>query len=151
MRPYRDITDSEWQRVARLLPELRPRKELRGRPLADARDVLNGVLWVIFSCASWSAIPRRYPAYQTCHRRFMLWYESGTLHAVLNELFGPDCDDLYETVTVRMRKHVHSRAAEIRHALVPNRIHVACAEPRPEAQPRLEPRMPSPSDPHSGA
>ncbi|PRG53865.1 transposase [Burkholderia gladioli] len=90
MRPYRDITDSEWQRVARLLPELRPRKELRGRPLADARDVLNGVLWVIFSCASWSAIPRRYPAYQTCHRRFMLWYESGTLHAVLNELFGPD-------------------------------------------------------------
>ncbi|MBN3726263.1 transposase [Burkholderia sp. Ac-20379] len=124
MTPYRDITDIEWQRVAVLLPELRPRKELRGRPLADARNVLNGVLWVIFSGASWSAIPRRYPAYQTCHRRFMLWYESGTLRAVLNELFGSASDDLYDTVTIRMRKHTHSRAAELRHAILPNRLRV---------------------------
>ncbi|WLE59096.1 transposase [Burkholderia plantarii] len=140
MTPYRDITDGEWQRVASLLPELRPRKELRGRPLADARSVLNGVLWVIFSGASWSAIPRRYPAYQTCHRRFMIWYESGTLRAVLSELFGPASDDLYETMTIRMRKHVHSHAAELRHAVQPNRIRLSRIDPAFTPEPHLPPR-----------
>ncbi len=129
MTPYRDITDSEWQRVAGLLPELQPRKEMRGRPLADARNVLNGVLWVVFSGASWSAIPRRYPAYQTCHRRFMLWYESGTLQAVLDELYGTLSAELYETMRIRMRRHVHSRAAEMRHAVLPNRLHVPRIDP----------------------
>ncbi|WP_421380255.1 transposase [Paraburkholderia sp. DD10] len=70
MNPYRDINDEEWQRVAPLLPELRPRSELRGRPLANTRSVLNGVLWVMYSGATWSAMPRKYPSYQTCHRRF---------------------------------------------------------------------------------
>ena len=83
MTPYRDITDEEWQRVAPLLPELRPRAELRGRPLANTRAVLNGVLWVMYSGATWSAMPRRYPSYQTCHRRFKAWHESGTLKQVL--------------------------------------------------------------------
>ena len=44
MKPYRDMSDEEWQMVAPLLPELRPRLELRGRPLANTRAVLNGVL-----------------------------------------------------------------------------------------------------------
>ena len=52
MTPYRDINDEEWQRVALLLPELRPRSELRGRPLANTRSVLNGVLWVMYSGAT---------------------------------------------------------------------------------------------------
>ena len=70
MTPYRDINDEEWQRVTPLLPELRPRSELRGRPLANTRSVLNGVLWVMYSGATWSAMPRNYPSYQTCHHRF---------------------------------------------------------------------------------
>jgi transposase len=49
MKPYRDMSDEEWQMVAPLLPELRPRSELRGRPLANTRAVLNGVLWVMYS------------------------------------------------------------------------------------------------------
>ena len=57
MTPYRDLTDEEWLRVAPLLPELRPRSELRGRPLANTRAVLNGVLWVMYSGATWSAMP----------------------------------------------------------------------------------------------
>ena len=47
MTPYRDLTDHEWRCVAPLLPEMQPRTELRGRPLANTRAVLNGVLWVI--------------------------------------------------------------------------------------------------------
>ena len=110
MTPYRDITDEEWQRVAPLLPELRPRAELRGRPLANTRAVLNGVLWVMYSGATWSAMPRRYPSYQTCHRRFKAWRESGTLKQVLKQLFGAASEDLWGFIESRMRTHLKSTA-----------------------------------------
>jgi transposase len=89
--------------VAPLLPELRPRAELRGRPLANTRAVLNGVLWVMYSGASWSTLPRKYPSYQTCHRRFKTWHESGVLLRVMSQLFGPAGESLYALMTSRMR------------------------------------------------
>ncbi|WP_096030784.1 transposase [Burkholderia singularis] len=103
MTPYHDISDEQWQRVAALLTEWHSRKELRGRPSADTRAVLNGVLWVIYSGANWSAMPSRFPAYQTCHRRFKAWYESGALERVLTELFGVDSKDWCEQMALRMR------------------------------------------------
>ena len=103
MKPYRDMSDEEWQMVAPLLPELRPRLELRGRPLANTRAVLNGVLWVMYSGASWSTLPRKYPSYQTCHRRFKTWHESGVLLRVMTQLFGPAGESLYALMTSRMR------------------------------------------------
>ena len=108
MNPYRDINDEEWQRVAPLLPELRPRSELRGRPLANTRSVLNGVLWVMYSGATWSAMPRRYPSYQTCHRRFKVWYESGVLKCVMQELFAEASEALCSMMEARMRTHVNT-------------------------------------------
>jgi transposase len=106
LTPYRDITDDEWLRVAPLLPELRPRSELRGRPLANTRSVLNGVLWVMFSGATWSAMPRKYPSYQTCHRRFKAWHQSGVLKRVLEQLFGTAAHDLCDSMEARMRLNV---------------------------------------------
>ncbi|MBW9106710.1 transposase [Paraburkholderia phenoliruptrix] len=105
MNPYRDINDEEWQRIAPLLPELRPRSELRGRPLANTRSVLNGVLWVMYSGATWSAMPRKYPSYQTCHRRFKAWYESGVLKRVMEQLFGAASEELCAMMEARMRTH----------------------------------------------
>ena len=106
MTPYRDINDEEWQRIAPLLPELRPRSELRGRPLANTRSVLNGVLWVMYSGATWSAMPRKYPSYQTCHRRFKAWHESGVLKRVMDQLFGEAGTELCGMMEARMRIHV---------------------------------------------
>jgi transposase len=103
MKPYRDMSDEEWQMVAPLLPELRPRSELRGRPLANTRAVLNGVLWVMYSGASWSTLPRKYPSYQTCHRRFKAWHDSGVLARVMQQLFGAASEGLYTLMTSRMR------------------------------------------------
>ncbi|MFM0739802.1 transposase [Paraburkholderia xenovorans] len=115
MNPYRDINDEEWQRIAPLLPELRPRSELRGRPLANTRSVLNGVLWVMYSGATWSAMPRKYPSYQTCHRRFKAWYGSGVLKRVMDQLFGAASEDLCELMEARMRTHV---SAELKRSKV---------------------------------
>jgi transposase len=65
--------------------------------------VLNGVLWVIYSGAAWSAMPRRYPSYQTCHRRFKAWHASGVFKHVLFQLYGDASTVLCETMKVRMR------------------------------------------------
>ncbi|CAB3807206.1 hypothetical protein LMG28614_06549 [Paraburkholderia ultramafica] len=113
MNPHRDITDEEWQRVAPLLPELRPRSELRGRPLANTRSVLNGVLWVMYSGATWSAMPRKYPSYQTCHRRFKAWYESGVLKHVTEQLLGTASEELCSLMEARMRTHVSAEQKSV--------------------------------------
>jgi transposase len=109
MTPYREITDEQWRRVVTLFPELQPRQQLRGRPLANTRAVLNGVLWVIYSGASWSSMPRRYPSYQTCHRRFRNWYSSGVFKRVLEQLYGDASESLCDTLKQRMRTNLGSR------------------------------------------
>jgi transposase len=119
MNPYRDINDEEWQRIAPLLPELRPRSELRGRPLANTRSVLNGVLWVMYSGATWSAMPRKYPSYQTCHRRFKAWYESGVLKRVMDHLFGAASEELCLLMEARMRTHVSAEQKSLDAEKVP--------------------------------
>lgn len=135
MTPYRDLTDHEWQQVTPLLPEMRPRTELRGRPLANTRAVLNGVLWVIYSGATWSAMPRRYPSYQTCHRRFKVWHDTGALKQLLHALYGEAGVNLCDALTARMRNHTHSKAADARGVAAP--AHLA-AQGAPYAADTLE-------------
>src|SRR5258707_3617546 len=80
-----DLADAQW---AFLEPLFRPkrREDGGGRPWQDARAVLNGVFWVLRTGAPWADLPRRYPPYQTCHRRFQLWQRSGRLDRLLQRL-----------------------------------------------------------------
>ena len=67
-----ELTEEQWAVIEHLFPELQPREDARGRPPADTRAVLSGVLWVMRTGAPWADLPERYPPYQTCHRRFQL-------------------------------------------------------------------------------
>ena len=80
-----DLTDKQW---AVLEPIFRPRRrpDGRGRPWAATRGVLNAVLWILRTGAPWADLPRRYPPYQTCHRRFQVWQRSGRLDRLLQRL-----------------------------------------------------------------
>jgi transposase len=44
------------------------------------------VLWILRTGAPWADLPRRYPPYQTCHRRFQVWQRSGRLDRLLQRL-----------------------------------------------------------------
>jgi len=57
----------------------------------------------MYSGASWSTLPRKYPSYQTCHRRFKAWHDSGVLGRVMQQLFGVASEGLYSLMTSRMR------------------------------------------------
>ena len=111
MTPYSDITDEQWARIMPLFPEFACRGRVRGRPLTDTRAVLNGVLWVIYSNAAWASLPKRYPAYQTCHRRFSSWYSRGIFKQVLTRLYGEAGAELCETIKRRMREKKPAKAA----------------------------------------
>ena len=81
-----DLTDEQWAVLQPLLPVPPRRPDGRGRPWRDAREVLNGVLWILRTGAQWQDLPERYPPYQTCHRRFQSWVRSGVFERILQAL-----------------------------------------------------------------
>src|SRR5579859_3819303 len=82
----RDLPDAQWTRLDFLIPEPPRRRDGKGRPWKDRRTVLNGVLWVLRTGAPWCDLPERYHSYQTCHRRFQQWVQSGIMRGVLEAL-----------------------------------------------------------------
>jgi transposase len=85
-----DLTEEQWALIARLVvdkPRIKRRKvDGRGRPRVPARDVWNGILWILRTGAPWHDLPRRYPPYQTCHRRFQEYCRNGVFEKVLRTL-----------------------------------------------------------------
>ena len=80
-----ELTDEQWTLIAPLF-EKTDEIQTRGRPPRSAREVLNGVLWILRSGARWQDLPERFPPYQTCHRRFQSWVKDGRLRKVLETL-----------------------------------------------------------------
>ena len=48
----------------------------------DDRRCLEGILWVLWTSAPWSALPKEYGSPSTCWRRLRQWEEDGTLLAL---------------------------------------------------------------------
>lgn len=80
-----DLTDVQWELLKPLVEPKTPSSR-RGRPWRDTRPVLEGVLWVLRTGAQWAEMPRKYPPYQTCHRRFQQWVREGVLVEMLRTL-----------------------------------------------------------------
>ena len=82
------LTNEQWLAVEPYIPENERQTPSRqgGRPWRSAREVLDGVLWVLRTGAPWADLPRRFPPYQTCHRRFQRWVEEGVLPKILAAL-----------------------------------------------------------------
>ena len=81
-----DLTDEQWTILQPFIPEPPRRDDGRGRPWKPARDVLNGILWILRTGAPWQDMPDRYPPYQTCHRRFQRWKQEGVMDKILLSL-----------------------------------------------------------------
>ncbi len=81
-----ELTDEQWAVLAPLIPEVPRREDGKGRPRRAVREVLNGILWILRTGAQWADLPDRHPPYQTCHRRFQEWVQSGVLQQVLETL-----------------------------------------------------------------
>jgi len=62
----------QWEQIEPFLPQ-RVRSARGGRPPADDRAWLEGVLWLLRSGARWRGLPERYPLPSTCRRRLVKW------------------------------------------------------------------------------
>jgi transposase len=79
-----ELSDRQWEVVLPLIP---PRGRM-GRPRADDRRVLNGILWVLKTGARWQDLPRRYGHPTTCWRRLRRWQEEGVWQRILEALLA---------------------------------------------------------------
>jgi transposase len=107
----RVLTDKQWQRIAPHLPEHLPSPK-GGRPRADDRECLEGILWLLRSGARWQDIPVDLPSGSTCWRRLQEWAGEEVLEEVqavliaeLHELGRIDLDELLADATfIRAKK-----------------------------------------------
>jgi transposase len=81
-----NLTNAQWEIVGPLIPEPPRRPDGRGRPWRAAREVLDGILWILRTGTPWHDLPDRYPPYQTCHRRFQQWVRSRVFDTILHAL-----------------------------------------------------------------
>lgn len=70
------LTDAQWEKIEPLMPTM-PKGKKGGRPWAENRDVLSGILWVLKTGARWRDLPETYPSDSTCWRRLKEWEEQG--------------------------------------------------------------------------
>lgn len=61
-----ELTDKQWNKLQPYLPKP---KQGRGRPEADQRNTLNGIIYVLKTGCSWADMPKKYGSYVTCWRR----------------------------------------------------------------------------------
>jgi transposase len=90
------LSASQW---ARILPVL-PRASGRGRPRADDRKVLEGILRVLSTGCSWHDLPADSVSPTTCWRRLAQWQVDGTWERVWLALLS-DMDAIERDLWVR--------------------------------------------------
>ena len=66
------LTDAQWARIALHLPKPKA-KPKGGRPRADDRACLEGILWILRTGARWRDLPEQYPGPVTGWRRLVEW------------------------------------------------------------------------------
>src|SRR5947208_12463537 len=79
-----DLADEQYALVEPLLP--RPKK--MGRPPANLRAVLNGLLYLNRTGCQWRLLPHDFPPWSTVHTWYRRWRTDGTWQR-LNDALRP--------------------------------------------------------------
>lgn len=81
-----ELSDSLWAQIEPLLPKPKSRyrgrgkarKHIGGRPAADRRKLMAGILYVLRTGCQWNALPQAtYGSGKTAHRYFQRWVRAG--------------------------------------------------------------------------
>ncbi len=80
-----DLTDEQWNVIAPMLP---PQRSGKGRPRAEDRKTLNGILYVLKTGCAGADMPREFGSPVTCWRRLKAWQDDGTWELIWRTLLG---------------------------------------------------------------
>ena len=73
---WRDVPDGFWAKAAEFVPP-DPRSPKGGRPPADHRRILDGILYVLRTGCQWKMLPREYGSGSAAHEHFQEWVRRG--------------------------------------------------------------------------
>lgn len=84
-KPYpSDLTSKQFKFLE---PLLRSRRRATGRPRADLKEVVDGILYVLSTGCRWRDLPHDFTvSYVTCYRYFQKWIRAGKLKQVFEFL-----------------------------------------------------------------
>ena len=83
-----DLTDEQWALIQPHIPPDKSGTRKGGRPPADKRVVVNGLMYFAHSGCQWRMLPREFGPWPTVHHYYRLWRRSGllqTLHDALRQ------------------------------------------------------------------
>ncbi|WP_371129462.1 IS5 family transposase [Streptomyces sp. TLI_105] len=111
-----ELSDAEWAVLSRFLPS----SGTAGRPRADDRLVLNGIVWKLRTGSAWRDVPERYGSWQTLYTRFRRWALDGTFSRVLRQVQAEkdtagDIDWLVSVDSTIVRAHQHATGGKRGH------------------------------------
>src|SRR5438067_6792345 len=75
---WRAVTDKQWKFIEAQLPKRKPDKR-GGRPPLSDRQCFEGILWILWTGAPWSELPKRYGSKSTVYRRLKEGVEGDVL------------------------------------------------------------------------
>ena len=78
------LSNKQWEIIAPLLPKQDISKG--GRPRADDKKTIEGIIWVLKTGSQWSEMPTVYGHYSTCWRRLNKWMKDGTWEKIWKAL-----------------------------------------------------------------
>ena len=79
---FRELTDRQWDLIKQSLPP----SAYTGRPRADDRATINGILFVLMSGCRWMDMPSKYGSHKTVWERHKKWSEKGVWKAIMDSL-----------------------------------------------------------------
>ncbi len=85
MASRHELSEEQWALLEPLIPK---RKTGPGRPRADDRRTLNGILYILKTGCAWQDLPQEYGSPTTCWRRLAQWSEDGTWERIWRALLG---------------------------------------------------------------
>ncbi|MFI5819443.1 IS5 family transposase [Streptomyces rishiriensis] len=105
-----ELTDQEWELLAPLIP-----RAATGRPRAEDRQVVNGMVYKIRTGISWRDLPERYGSWQTVYTRFRRYALDGVFTRALRQIqaradAAGDIDWLVQIDSTIVRAHQHAAA-----------------------------------------
>lgn len=79
---FLELSDEEWALIESLLPP----KAKTGRPRANDRVIINGILYVLITGCRWMDMPLKYGSYKTAWKRLKKWQEEGVWNRIFKVL-----------------------------------------------------------------
>lgn len=86
--PRHRLTDDQWE----LIHDIFPPPARTGRPPADRRMIVDGILWILRTGAPWRDLPSQFGKWGTVYDLFTKWNADGTLDAILQRLQAAHVD-----------------------------------------------------------